>query len=68
MMNEQHLKLGLRISLQVTDKEGRYYNQPLEMQQSLDLGMMDFLEMAKILGQFYDLANQIKQQRGTSST
>ena len=53
--------LNLRIEVNVSQSE--YSSGGLHLREDLHIHEMDFLEMAKILGQFHDLAEKIKRER-----
>ncbi len=53
--------LNLRIEVNVSQSE--YGSGGLHLREEIDIREGDFLEMAKILGQFHDLAEKIKRER-----
>lgn len=59
-MNASNLQLD--ISIRLTDSQ--YGGQGLSMNQSIFIKSIQFLEVAKILGQFHELALQIERERG----
>lgn len=56
-MDGQNLRVRIEISV-----EQKNYNGGLRLMQEFTLGARDFLEMAKILGQFDELAKKISSQ------
>jgi hypothetical protein len=50
----------LSISIQIYDQ----YGGRLSVGEELDMGTMDFMEMAGILGEFHKTAERIKRARG----
>jgi hypothetical protein len=53
--------LNLRISVNVS--QSNYGSGGLHLQEEIEIAEADFVEMAKILGQFHDLAEKIKRER-----
>ena len=59
----QRKKFELSIQANIRDTQGGGF---LSVSESVDIDAMDFLEIAKILGQFHDLAQKIKTQQPQS--
>ena len=57
-MNQKKFKLTIQIYISSD------YSDRLELREELDMGEMNFLEMASILGDFSKLARRIKEERG----
>ena len=53
--------LNLRIEVNVS--QSSYGSGGLHLREEIEIPEADFLEMAKILGQFHDLAEKIKRER-----
>ncbi len=53
--------LNLRIEVNLVQSE--YGSGGLHLREEIEIAQADFLEMAKILGQFHDLAEKIKRER-----
>jgi len=60
-MTQEEKQFELRIHIEIEDR--RYHQGRLSISESLYLNVADFLTMAKILGQFHELAEQIKKSQ-----
>jgi hypothetical protein len=65
MMNIEVYKLEIRASVTKMERDpngyDRFSNEQLSVNQTVDLGSLDFLELCKVLGAVHDLGNQIKE-------
>ena len=65
-------KLEVRASIVKYNRDERngppYYdqwtNERLDVNETLDLGTMDFLQVCTVLGKFHEVAEEIKSQNG----
>ncbi len=49
-----------RLMVRATITDQQYGGQGLTIEETVDIAAEDFLELAKILGQFHDLAQRLK--------
>lgn len=61
-MTIQQLNLEVNIRLYSVDERGGTYGGGLELRETVMLSVAGFLEAAKILGQFHDLAQSVKKE------
>lgn len=61
-------KLRVRVEVQQTDDHGGYYGQGLTVEETVELGTVDFMETAAILGRFHELGEDIKARQSTIET
>lgn len=62
-MTERY-RLEIRAELQKVDEQGYSFgNERLSVNETIDLGSMDFLGVCKVLGQFHAVAEEIKTAR-----
>jgi hypothetical protein len=54
-------QFSLRVTAEITDT--RYGGSPLRLSEEVRLDVLGFLEMAKILGRFHDLAEELKSKK-----
>ena len=65
-MSNQQFRLNIRVQVQETDEHGhpRNYGGPgLTVEHVVDLGPLDFMGLAGVLGQFHNLAEEIKKSQ-----
>jgi hypothetical protein len=60
--DNQHFVLRINVSIQQTDQRGSYTGNCLEINDRTELKAESFLEVAKVLGRFHDLAVVIKKE------
>lgn len=56
-------KLRIRCEIQQTDDHGSYYGQGLTVEETVELGTVDFMETAAILGRFHDVVADIQAKQ-----
>lgn len=54
---DKKMQLSITVSLRSD------FGDRLEVREDFEMGQIDFLEMAKILGQFHDLAQKLKSKK-----
>ena len=60
--------LELKLSVNELDEHERpVYSKGLEIVNRLTLGELGFMEIAKVLGQFHELARTIESERGNNA-
>lgn len=56
-------RLDFNVTIREVDERGSTMNNALEVRDTQQLGAMDFLEIAGVLGKFHDLAQTIKKEK-----
>jgi hypothetical protein len=54
----------LRLRIEVNIEQSDYGRGGLHLRQEMSVDDLDFLEMAKVLGQFQELAERVNKERG----
>lgn len=62
----QRLNLEIGIRLYSVDERGYSAGGALELRETVTLSVAGFLEAAKVLGQFHDLAQAVKKEKEES--
>lgn len=71
MSRPQRFKLTVRVNVQEIDQYGSpvgYGGNGLSVEHTLDLGPLDFMGLAGVLGQFHDLSEKIKDSQPPPAT
>lgn len=53
-------KLRVRCEIQQTDDHGGFYGQGLTVEETADLSLDTFMDVAAVLGQFHELTKTVK--------
>ncbi len=54
----------LNLRIEVSISQSNYGQGNLHLREELEIAEVDFLEMAQILGQFKELADRVRKERG----
>jgi hypothetical protein len=62
-MRSSTYQLRMRLEIQEVDEHGERLSAGLGVDQHADLGPMEFLEVAQVLGRFHELATTIENEK-----
>jgi hypothetical protein len=57
-------QLKIRCEVRQTDDHGGYYGQGLTVEETIDIGTVDFMETAAVLGRFHELGQELQAKQG----
>lgn len=63
MKEPQRFQLEVRVEVRQVLPHGGWTNNALTVQHTVELGTLDFLELAAVLGRFHELGEKIRTER-----